>query len=236
MFALKLLMQSLGSPNIDCRQDGAALDPALGRGSYIFNATVAGIESADAMLIVGSNPRKEAPVLNARISKRWRLGGFPIARDRREAPTSLTAYDYLGAGPDSLARLVAGEGEFFYEALKAAKRPLIIVGQGALRGRERRCRFSPPRRGSPPMSARCSDDWIGPLASSTLPPRASAVSTSASCRARAGSAPRTWSLRRRQARSTCCSCSAPTKMRCAGRRPSSSISARMATPARTART
>ena len=41
MFALKLFMQALGSQNIDCRQDGAALDPALGRGSYLFNATVA---------------------------------------------------------------------------------------------------------------------------------------------------------------------------------------------------
>src|SRR4051812_41373066 len=51
MFALKLLMQALGSSNTDCRQDGTALDPSLGRGSYIFNATVAGIESADAVLI-----------------------------------------------------------------------------------------------------------------------------------------------------------------------------------------
>ena len=60
MYALKLLMQSLGSPNIDCRQDGAALDPSLGRGSYIFNPTIEGIEQADAVLIIGANPRFEA--------------------------------------------------------------------------------------------------------------------------------------------------------------------------------
>src|SRR5690606_23908135 len=59
MYALKLLMQALGSANIDCRQDGAALDPSLGRASYLFNPTIDGIEQADALLVVGSNPRFE---------------------------------------------------------------------------------------------------------------------------------------------------------------------------------
>ncbi|MYZ47812.1 NADH-quinone oxidoreductase subunit NuoG [Propylenella binzhouense] len=130
MFALKLLMASLGSPNLDCRQDGAMLDPALGRGAYLFNATVEGIEAADALLIIGSNPRKEAPVLNARIRKRWRLGNFPVAVIGE--PADLTyPYRHLGAGPDSLSRLAAGE-EDFLDVLKAAKRPLVIVGQGAI--------------------------------------------------------------------------------------------------------
>src|SRR3990172_7845788 len=78
MYALKDLMGRLGSANIDARQDGAAIDPAWGRASYLFNATIAGIELADALLIIGSNPRREAPVLNARIRKRWRAGPFPI--------------------------------------------------------------------------------------------------------------------------------------------------------------
>src|SRR5215218_5518613 len=59
MFALKELMGRLGVTSLDCRQDGAALDPALGRASYLFNATVTGIEQADALMIVGANPRKE---------------------------------------------------------------------------------------------------------------------------------------------------------------------------------
>ena len=130
MFALKLLMESLGSPNLDCRQDGAALDPKLGRGSYLFNATVEGIELADALLVIGSNPRKEAPVLNARIRKRWRLGGFPIGVIG-EAADLTYPYAHLGAGPDSLARLAAGDDDFL-QKLKSARRPLIIVGQGAL--------------------------------------------------------------------------------------------------------
>ena len=72
MFALKVLAGQLGSPNIDCRQDGAKLDPALGRATYLFNATVEGIERADAVLLIGTNPRLEAPVLNSRILKRFR--------------------------------------------------------------------------------------------------------------------------------------------------------------------
>src|SRR5688572_28070749 len=78
MYALKLLMQSLGSENIDCRQDGTALDPALGRASYIFNTTIEGIEQADAVLIIGSEPRLQASVLNARIRKRWKQGKLPV--------------------------------------------------------------------------------------------------------------------------------------------------------------
>ncbi|MCX7305098.1 MAG: NADH-quinone oxidoreductase subunit NuoG [Hyphomicrobiales bacterium] len=130
MYALKLLMQSLGSANIDCRQDGAALDPSLGRASYLFNATIEGIERADAVLIVGANPRFEASVLNARIRKRWRQGKLPVGvigdlGDMR--------YDYeqLGAGPETLKALADGSGSFF-ETLKAATHPLIIVGQGAI--------------------------------------------------------------------------------------------------------
>jgi len=130
MYALKRLMASLGSANIDCRQDGAALDPALGRASYIFNPTIEGIEDADAILIVGANPRFEASVLNARIRKRFRAGPLPIGvigdfGDLR--------YDYeaLGAGPETLKDLADGNGKFF-QALKKAERPLIIVGQGAL--------------------------------------------------------------------------------------------------------
>jgi NADH-quinone oxidoreductase subunit G len=126
MFALKDLMGRLGSPNIDARQDGAVFDPAWGRASYLFNATIAGIEQADALLIVGANPRREAAVLNARIRKRWRLGNFPIALIGEKADLTYT-YDYLGAGAETLADL--GKSKFA-EAFKAAKRPLIIVGAG----------------------------------------------------------------------------------------------------------
>ena len=128
MYALKDLIGRLGSANIDARQDGAALDPAWGRASYLFNATIAGIESADALLIVGSNPRREAAVLNARIRKRWRAGNFPIGLIGEKADLTYK-YDYLGAGTESLSNL--GKSKFA-EALKAATHPLIMIGAGAL--------------------------------------------------------------------------------------------------------
>ena len=130
IYALKQLMTSLGSQNIDCRQDGSQLDPSLGRASYIFNPTIAGIEQAGALLIVGANPRLEAAVLNARIRKRFRRGNFPIGviGDVNELRYP---YEYLGAGPDTLAEMIAGGGSFG-EKFRAAKNPMIIVGQGAL--------------------------------------------------------------------------------------------------------
>ena len=130
MFALRELMGALGSKNIDCRQDGTALTPALGRASYIFNPTIAGIEDADALLIVGANPRIEAAVLNARIRKRWRMGGFPIGLIGEPGELRYS-YDYLGAGPETLSGLVDGSLSFA-ETLKKAERPMILVGQGAL--------------------------------------------------------------------------------------------------------
>jgi len=129
MFALKSLMANLGSANLDCRQDGTKLDPSFGRGSYIFNPTVAGLEEADAILIVGSNPRKESPVLNARILKRWRMGGVEIGLVGERADLTYS-YQYLGAGAETLAELSAGKG--FAEVLAKAQRPVVIVGQGAL--------------------------------------------------------------------------------------------------------
>ncbi|MGV2110620.1 NADH-quinone oxidoreductase subunit NuoG [Agrobacterium salinitolerans] len=130
MFALKSLLASLGSANVDCRQDGAALDPSLGRASYLFNSTIEGIEQADALLIVGSNPRFEAAVLNARIRKRWRRGGFPIGVIG-EAGELRYNYEYLGSGAETLSDLANGSHSFV-DKLKSAKNPLIIVGQGAL--------------------------------------------------------------------------------------------------------
>jgi NADH-quinone oxidoreductase subunit G len=130
MFALKELMARLGVRNLDCRQDGSMLDPKWGRASYLFNATVAGIEKADALLIVGSDPRKEAPVLNARIRKRWRAGSFPIGVIGERADLTYP-YHYLGAGSETLAELLAGKHDYA-GVLKSAERPLLLLGASAL--------------------------------------------------------------------------------------------------------
>ncbi|MEI6203832.1 MAG: NADH-quinone oxidoreductase subunit NuoG, partial [Enhydrobacter sp.] len=129
MVALKDLMAGLGSTNIDCRQDGAKLEAGV-RGSYIFNPGVKGIDQADVILLVGTNPRWESPVLNARIRKRYLSGRCTIGS---VGPAVDLTYpvERLGAGPASLADITAGKSSFA-EKLKAAKNPLVIVGMGAL--------------------------------------------------------------------------------------------------------
>ena len=121
MYALKQLMAALGSSNLDCRQDGAALDPTV-RASYLFNSTIAGIEEADAILIVGCNPRKEAPVLNARIRKRYLKGGLSVGLIGEKVDLTYP-YHYVGATPDLIAACKPPDG---------SKKPMLILGQAAL--------------------------------------------------------------------------------------------------------
>ncbi|MBX6328403.1 MAG: NADH-quinone oxidoreductase subunit G [Pseudolabrys sp.] len=128
MYALKDLLTRLGSANIDARQDGAAFDPSWGRATYLFNATIAGIDRADALLIIGSNPRREAAVLNARIRKRWRAGHFPIALIGEKCDLTYP-YDYLGGGAETLAGI--GKSRFA-EAVRRAERPIVLLGAGAV--------------------------------------------------------------------------------------------------------
>jgi NADH-quinone oxidoreductase subunit G len=122
MFALKLLMEKLNVKNIDARQDGVRLHPKFGRGSYIFNATIAGIDEADAIVLIGTNPRLEAPVLNARIRKRWLYSQLPVFMVGERADLTYD-YTYLGAGPESLAEIA--------KHIAKAQKPLIIAGAGA---------------------------------------------------------------------------------------------------------
>jgi NADH-quinone oxidoreductase subunit G len=129
MVALKDLMAALGTPNIDCRQDGAKLEAGI-RGGYIFNAGVRGIDHADAILLVGTNPRWESPVLNARIRKRYLSGRCAIASIGPAVDLTYPV-ERLGAGPATLRDLVDGKVSFL-EKFKAAKNPMIIVGMGAL--------------------------------------------------------------------------------------------------------
>jgi NADH-quinone oxidoreductase subunit G len=125
IFALKDLMTRLGVVNLDCRQEGSVLDPKWGRGSYLFNSTIAGIETADALLLIGTNPRWEAAVLNARIRKRWRLAkSFTVGLIGAKAPLTYP-YDYLGAAAETLAQIGRHS---FADTLRNVERPLVIVG------------------------------------------------------------------------------------------------------------
>ena len=129
MFALKQLMGSLGVTSIDCRQDGAKLAAGT-RGAYVMNTGIAALESADAVLLVGTNPRWEAPLVNTRLRKAWLQGGARIGVVGPQRDLSYPS-EYLGAGPETLSSIADGSHDFA-AVLKDAERPVVIVGMGAL--------------------------------------------------------------------------------------------------------
>ena len=127
--ALKDLMTSCGVANLDCRVDGSKVS-ASPRENYLFNSTFAGVEAADAILFIGANLRWEAPVLNARIRKAWLNTGLRIANVGQ--PYDLTyPVEQLGASASVLEELAAGTHPFA-GTLRDAKRPMLILGAGAL--------------------------------------------------------------------------------------------------------
>jgi len=128
MFALKELLGKCSSTNLAV-QGGDFFNPKAGRASYIFNPTIAGIEQADAILIIGANPRKEAAVLNARIRKRWRSGQLKVGLIGPKVDLTYD-YEHIGAGTDTLNDVAAGKHSFA-SVFKGAKNPIVLVGSDA---------------------------------------------------------------------------------------------------------
>ncbi|PTM43240.1 NADH-quinone oxidoreductase subunit NuoG [Bosea sp. 124] len=152
MFALKSLIASLGSGNLDARQDGTKLHPKFGRASYLLNAGIAGLDNATSLLIIGANPRREAPILNARIRKRWLRGDFKVQVIGEKADLTYD-YDYLGAGTETLI-------DFAAKAAKAGDRPMVLVGQGALARADGEAVLSLAARAAQALGA-VSEGWNG---------------------------------------------------------------------------
>jgi len=126
MWALKMLVAGLGSDRIECRQDGAAL-PVGNRSGYVGTARIEELDASDAVLLVGANPRADAPVLNGRIRKAWLAGGeVGIVGDAVDLTYTATR---LGAGPETLTGESRGRIE---ERLRARRAPIVIVGMDAL--------------------------------------------------------------------------------------------------------
>ncbi|EIW79466.1 NADH-ubiquinone oxidoreductase [Coniophora puteana RWD-64-598 SS2] len=129
LVAMKDFVNRLGSDNLALDQAGGTAPPVHGvdvRSNYLFNSTIPGVEEADVILLVGTNPRHEAAVLNSRIRKSWLHTGLEVGLIGERADTAY-GYDYLGDGAKALADFVAGKGAFA-EKFKAAKKPMIIVG------------------------------------------------------------------------------------------------------------
>jgi NADH dehydrogenase (ubiquinone) Fe-S protein 1 len=127
LVAMKDLANKLGSDNLALDQPGGDKPIAHGtdvRANYLFNSKIWGIEEADAMLLIGTNPRHEAAVLNARIRKQWLRSDLQIGLIG-ETFKSTFGFEHLGADAAAVKKALAGE---FGKKLAAAKRPLIIVG------------------------------------------------------------------------------------------------------------
>ncbi len=124
-FALKQLIERLDG-RIECRTDGAKL-PAGNRGAYVGTARIEDIDSAQAIMLIGTNPRKEAPVLNSRIRKAW-LNGAKVGLVGENVDLTYP-YFHAGTGREALAGLLDGDHK---DAL--GKETVVIIGQDALRG------------------------------------------------------------------------------------------------------
>ena len=122
-FALKQFIEGLGG-NVECRTDGAKL-PIGNRSAYVGTASIEDIDTAEAIMLIGTNPREEAPVLNARIRKAWSRG----ANVGLIGPQVDLTFDYahLGMSPAVMTDLLGRD-----HSEVAEKKSLIIVGQGAL--------------------------------------------------------------------------------------------------------
>lgn len=131
IFALKTLMEKLDSKNFDCRLKDEKLN-SKDRASYLFNSTIAGIDESDACLLIGVNPKKDAPVLNAKLTKKALDKNFKIAAIGTDAELAYK-YQNLGDSIEELEKLIAGTSKFS-KTLSGAEKPLLILGVDAVSG------------------------------------------------------------------------------------------------------
>lgn len=127
MMALKDFLNKMGSNNIWCEGNGPHPNADL-RSGYIMNSSIAGLEKADVFLLVGTQPRVEAAMVNARIRKTVRATQAKVGYI---GPATDFNYDHqhLGTGPKELSEIAAGQHPFS-STLMNAKNPCIIVGAG----------------------------------------------------------------------------------------------------------
>ena len=130
VYALKKLMKNIGSDNFDCRQDGSRISGPPER--WLFNSTFNGIEDSDGCLIIGSDIRKEAPLLNSRLLRKSRDDEYKIGVIGFNNDLTFD-FDFLGENPSIVEDILIGNNNFC-DDLSSMNKPLMILGQGALIG------------------------------------------------------------------------------------------------------
>ncbi|ORZ29429.1 NADH dehydrogenase 78K chain precursor, 5-prime end [Catenaria anguillulae PL171] len=112
--------------------DKLAVDAALPqsadvRSTYLFNTAIRNVEDADAVLLIGTNPRHEAPIINTRLRKGW-LAGSEIALVGAKPELNYDVH-HIGESAQALSKLIDGSHEFA-GILAKAKKPMIVIGSG----------------------------------------------------------------------------------------------------------
>ena len=129
-FAFKCFLEKLGATTYDCRQDSSFFIPN-DRSSYLFNSTISGIDQSDLILLIGCDVKKEAPIINSRIRKRYLSEkNLKIGFIGSEIDLNYN-FERLGDSPEVLENLISGK-DAFSKCLKNSQKPIFILGQGAL--------------------------------------------------------------------------------------------------------
>ncbi|GAA5914671.1 uncharacterized protein JCM6883_001036 [Sporobolomyces salmoneus] len=130
LVALKDFINRLGSDNTTLDQPLGSAPPAHGvdfRSNYTFGSTISGVEHADRILLIGTNPRHEAAIINARIRKSWLRHETDLALIGEEFDSTF-GYDHLGTDLAAVKKTLGDANSKWAKELKKAERPLIVVG------------------------------------------------------------------------------------------------------------
>ncbi|CAB4379332.1 unnamed protein product [Rhizophagus irregularis] len=133
LVALKDLFNRIGSDNFAMDTANGSQVPAHGadfRSNYLLNNKIIGVDKADVLLLVGTNPRHEGPILNTRIFKSYVHNGLDVGLIGHAVDTTYE-YDHVGTNSEALESIL-NESHPFSKKIAEAKRPMVIVGSGVL--------------------------------------------------------------------------------------------------------
>ncbi len=130
-YSFKMFLDGIGVCDYDCRQDNSFFIPK-DRSSYLFNSKITGIDNSDLFLFIGCDLKKEAPILNARVRRRYLEKNTEIKIGYIGSGANYNyKTDHLGTSPIVLDQILKGENSF-YKYLKSSSKPMFILGQGAM--------------------------------------------------------------------------------------------------------
>lgn len=173
LICAKDLMNRLGSSNLEPSADGTRHSADL-RSDYLFNSTILGVEDADVILLVGTNPRMEAPLVAARMRKAQRHYGVQIANIGPAADLAIEEVEELGNDSKILNDIAKGRHPFS-KVLAGAERPMLVLGMSALQHQNSKQVMESVRGLTAKFPNLATEDWNGVNMLHTAASRAAAL-------------------------------------------------------------